>query len=124
MPKGSQCSCLRILVIDDDAMVREVVALMLKALGHAVVEASGGAEGLAILEAGEAVDLVLTDLHMPEPSGWQIVKQVKARWPGVRVGVMTGTPEVSYDEEAEVDFIIEKPFNFASLGKALAPLGP
>ncbi len=65
----SNPASLKILLIDDDARAREVLADMLTSLGHSVVQAAGGREGLARLEAGEAVDLILTDLAMPEMSG-------------------------------------------------------
>ena len=90
---GQSPSALKILLIEEDARVREVLIQMLASLGHSVLATAGGREGLARLEAGNAVDLVLTDLKMPQMSGWEVVKAVKARWPRLPVGVMTGTPE-------------------------------
>ncbi len=84
---------MKILLIDDDAAVLEVVSLMLASEGHAVLAAGSGREGLARLESGEAVDLVLTDLAMPHMSGWDVVRAVKTSWPATPVGLITGTPE-------------------------------
>ncbi len=52
---------------------------MLASLGHSVLATAGGREGLARLEAGDSVDMVLTDLKMPEMSGWEVAKVVKTR---------------------------------------------
>jgi CheY-like chemotaxis protein/anti-sigma regulatory factor (Ser/Thr protein kinase) len=92
-PARFAASALRILVIDDDAEVREVVAEMLTAQGHTVIPASGGGEGLALLEAGQKIDLVLTDLGMPGMTGWDVARAVRARWPGLPVGMLTGWGE-------------------------------
>ena len=78
---------MKILLIDDDETVLEVIGLMLVAEGHTVLPASSGRDGLARLEAGEVVDLVLTDLRMPGMNGWDVVCAVRSRWPSVRVGI-------------------------------------
>jgi signal transduction histidine kinase/HAMP domain-containing protein len=92
-PARFAASSLRILVIDDDDEVREVVVEMLAAQGHAVLQASGGREGLALLEAGKTMDLVLTDLGMPRMTGWDVARAVRVRWPGLPVGMLTGWGE-------------------------------
>ncbi|MDP3908900.1 MAG: ATP-binding protein [Gemmatimonadales bacterium] len=84
---------LRILLIDDQEEVREVVADMLRSLGHSVVVAPGGIEALALLHAGETVDMVLTDLGMPGMTGWDVARAVKERWPRLPVGLLTGWGE-------------------------------
>jgi CheY-like chemotaxis protein len=68
----------RILVIDDELGVRETLVHLLRALGYDVIEAEGGRAGLARLAEG-AVDLVLTDLGMPDVNGWDVARAVKAR---------------------------------------------
>src|SRR5207247_2544954 len=60
----SVTSPLRILVVDDEREVRDVVAEILAAQGHEVTQAAGGPEGLAYLDRGVPCDLVLTDLGM------------------------------------------------------------
>ena len=113
---------MKILLIDDEASVLEVVALMLAADGHTVVTASGGREGLARLESGEAVDLVLTDLAMPKMSGWEVVRAVRERWPALRVGLITGTPEHLAEQRERVDVLMIKPVTLVSLREGLAQL--
>jgi two-component system, cell cycle sensor histidine kinase and response regulator CckA len=111
---------MRILLIDDDEAVLEVIALMLTAQGHAVVTAVGGRDGLARLAAGGPVDLVLTDLAMPGMSGWDVVRAVRAGWPAVPVGLVTGTPDHLPAEAEAVDVLIAKPVTLESLRLAMS----
>ena len=115
---------LRILLIDDDPLVRETLASILAAQGHSVLQTGGGHEGLARLEAEEAVDLVLTDLRMPGMDGWQVVAAVKARWPHLRVGVITGTPEALWEQREPVDLLLTKPVTFDALREAISQVHP
>jgi len=110
---------LRILLVEDDAGVREVLTQMLISLGHSVLATAGGREGLARLEAGDSVDLVLTDLKMPGMSGWEVAKVVKTRWPQLRVGLVTGTPELLLEQGEPIDLVIEKPIRLEALRQAL-----
>src|SRR5882724_9909374 len=72
---GKRDKPLKVLVIDDEPTVLEVIALMLAFDGHTVLTASNGEEGLARLAAGESVDLVLTDLMMPQINGWDVARE-------------------------------------------------
>ncbi len=82
-------SRLRILVIDDEAILRDCVANLIRIAGHEVEEASSSAEGIQRLQA-TPVDVVLTDLQMPGGSGWEVVRAAHSRHPGLTVLVMTG----------------------------------
>jgi CheY-like chemotaxis protein len=113
---------LKILLIEDNANLREVVAQMLAQDGHTVLEAANGWEGLAILQAAESVDLVLTDLKMPGLSGWEVVRAIRACWPGLRVGLLTGTPDALVEQREPVDLVITKPVSLETLRNAVACL--
>lgn len=117
---------LLILVIDDEERVRSTLAELLTAQGHAVVQATGGREGLAALERGQPVDLVLTDLGMPDITGWEVAQRVKARWPELPVGIVTGwgEQELTREQRGQADFIVNKPFDRALLREALAWVRP
>ncbi len=111
---------LRILVVEDDPGVREVLTLMLASLGHITLEAASPREALARLGAGEAVDLVLTDLNMPGMSGWELARAIKARRPRLRVALITGALETRSARSEPVDRVIRKPVTFDTLREAIS----
>ncbi len=118
---------LTILLIDDEARVRVALADALAALGHVVLQAPGGRDGLEQLERGERVDVVITDLGMPGMNGWEVARAVKARWPDLPVGLVTGWPvggELTPEEVGRVDFVIAKPYTLEGLHASLAALRP
>ena len=118
---------LRILVIDDEVTVREALADSLSEDGHAVIQAASGAEGLAQLADGVKVDVVLTDLGMPEMTGWDVARAVRTRHPGLPVGLITGWAvalQISDEERRGVDFLIAKPYTMEALRSAFAGIHP
>ena len=78
-----------LLLVDDDDFVRVSLEYLLKDHGYRVFSAAGGVEALELLER-EPVDLMLTDLRMPEIDGLQLLRQVKARSPNLIVILLTG----------------------------------
>jgi two-component system response regulator VicR len=68
----------RILVVDDEQDIRQLVALIAEASGYEVVQASNGLEGLAALEQQE-FELVILDIMMPEMDGWDVCRHIKSR---------------------------------------------
>lgn len=102
----------RILVIDDDDLIRELLCELLQAAGHTVVEARGGREGIHLFQDG-GFDLVLTDLGMPGCSGWEVASAVKMASPHTPVALITGwglTLDRTKLKEAGVDLVLNKPF--------------
>lgn len=86
-PRGTE----RILLVDDEAPVRAVVRLMLERLGYRVIEAANGAEALGIIETSmDRIDLVLTDVVMPELHGGDLGEALLTREPWRRVLYMSG----------------------------------
>src|SRR5262245_17088030 len=74
----------RILVIDDDEMVRGIIRTALERAGYAVVEAENGESGLAAFDAA-SFDLVITDLLMPEKEGVETVREIRRRSSSVKI---------------------------------------
>jgi CheY-like chemotaxis protein len=117
-PPPTHGRALRILLVDDEEDVCEAVAEMLASRGHTVTTASAGADALRRLEGDAAFDLVVTDLAMPAMSGWELAEAVKARYPRVRVGVISGwgeVPESAPAPRAAVDFVLSKPLTLEAL---------
>jgi len=108
-----------ILVIDDEAPVRELVADVLTSKGHAVSVAVGGREGLARFAAGH-YDVVLTDLGMPDMTGWEVARAVKASHPATPVILITGWGDVVEPPQGTVvDAVVTKPFDVTRLTAAV-----
>jgi signal transduction histidine kinase/CheY-like chemotaxis protein len=114
---------LRVLLVDDEPNVRSALADILGMSGHTAFQAAGGREALAWLEAGQPVDLVLTDLGMPGLTGADVARAIRSRWPHLRIGLMTGWDETEGlvgEANAVVDFVIAKPFKLSALLEAYA----
>ena len=119
----------RILVVDDEAIVRDVLKRMLTKRGHEVITAAGAAEAIAYYrEVGKEVALAIIDLRMPGMDGRECFQVLKAIHPGIRAILATGGgPEVSVQDllDEGVVTLIQKPFEADQLDeaiqKALAP---
>ncbi len=123
-PIGDELPSLRILVVDDEAPVRETLAEMLVAVNHKVELAGGGQEALQKMRE-QAFDFVFTDLAMPEMDGWETARSIRKDWPDVKIVLVTGygpTTTPPPGEENLVDAIIGKPFDFTQVGSALNSL--
>jgi signal transduction histidine kinase/ActR/RegA family two-component response regulator len=107
----------RILVIDNEPAVRLLLTRLLTMRGHSVVEAESGIEGLAAFKK-QTFDLVLTDLGMPEMSGWEVAREIKKLNAKTLVALTTGWPiELSAEElkAKGVDKVVNKPFDLPTL---------
>ena len=102
----------RVLVVDDDAMVRETIAQMLRDLGHQVIEAETGNAALAILDRGDPIDIMIADIVMPGVSGVALASAGRRRRPDLPVLLITGYPgDVPERIAAGEDYpVLGKPF--------------
>ncbi len=119
----------RILVVDDDPAIREMVALTLEKSGHVVVRASGVRAARAAL-ASSAIDLVVCDIYMPGENGLDLLAEVRHARPELPVILMTarGTIETaSLASRIGAFDYLAKPFDLGALldrvRAALAPAG-
>jgi putative two-component system response regulator len=81
--------------VDDDAQVRHSLARVIQAHGLATLEASSGAEALAILESQGELPLVISDIYMPEMDGVTFLREALSRYPDMAVVMLTGVAEVT-----------------------------
>ena len=113
---------LHVLVVDDEPMVRQLIAEYLSGDGHTVETASDGNQALDKFRKGN-FDLVLTDRAMPEMSGDHLADAVKAASPGTPVIMLTGFGDImmARDEKPpSVDLIVAKPVTVGNLREAVA----
>jgi CheY-like chemotaxis protein len=80
----------RILLVDDEDMVRDTLVASLEEAGYAVVAAAGGTEALALLEAPGDVDVLVTDLSMPGMGGLAVIQEAQCLRPGLPAILLTG----------------------------------
>jgi signal transduction histidine kinase/CheY-like chemotaxis protein len=109
----------RVLLVDDDLLVRTGTAAMLEDLGHAVVEAESGAQALALLKRESRVDVVITDHAMPGMTGLALMKAIKADYPGLPVILASGFAEIADDERVIGLPRLTKPFRQNALSAAI-----
>ena len=114
----------RVLIVDDVAAYRTMLASALSEAGHVVREACDGDEALQTME-GFAPDLVITDLIMPDKEGLETIIELKRLYPQVRIIAMTGSchgREAIYLELARkfgAECVLIKPFGLQLLIDAL-----
>lgn len=103
-----------LLLVDDEANILSSLRRLLRPAGYAIHTAESGAAGLAILE-NERVDLVISDMRMPEMTGAQFLEQVRNRWPETMRILLTGYADVSSTIDAinrgEIFRYVSKPWD-------------
>ena len=112
---------MRILVIEDNLDLRDYLRLALETQGYQVLTARNGEEALGYLN-GHPVDVVLTDIFMPEMDGIETIAALRKLFPDIRVIAMSGRPGVDYlsvARELGVTRTLRKPFDIEELLAAL-----
>lgn len=119
----------RILLIEDDQAQREILRLILEKLGHSVLEAADGAEGLALF-GRDGADLILTDLIMPRKEGLETIQEFRQMYPAVKIIAMSGGARVGANDYLGVaqrfgaTRVLAKPFTREALMEAIGAALP
>ena len=111
---------LRILLVDDEAIVRLATAEMIRELGHEVTEAQSGFEALAMLAETSEFDVVITDYKMPRMDGAELARNIAEKHPDIALLMVTGYAGTT-DEALNVPRLA-KPFGQAEIAVALDKL--
>ena len=111
-----------VLLVDDDAHVREITAAMLHELGYRVIEASTGPAALHVLERGCEADLMLLDFAMPGMNGVEVARLARERRPDLPILFVTGYADTDVLSEATEDEIVQKPFSEDELAAKIGRL--
>ena len=114
---------LRVLVVEDETLIRWAVAEALTAAGHTVLEAPDAATALQVVaEAPQPLDVVLLDLRLPDSSDLSLLAAIRRKTPSSAVVMMTahGTPEDAAGARALGAFeVLEKPFDVQGLERLI-----
>ncbi|HEY8610046.1 MAG TPA: response regulator [Roseomonas sp.] len=111
---------VRVLVVDDDATVREVTAGFLAELGHDTVEAEDGPAALRVLESDPSVRLMVADFAMPRMTGAELSERARAMRPDLPILLVTGYAELTA-LAADIP-VLHKPYRQADLAEQVAAL--
>jgi DNA-binding response OmpR family regulator len=114
-----------VLVIDDDAVSREVMTAALETAGHHVREAQNGADGIALARKYQPA-VVVTDLMMPEKEGVEVIMELRQRDPEIAILAVSGVAGndlyLHVARELGADAVLRKPFEFDALIEAVSEL--
>lgn len=109
---------LAVLLVDDDELVREVVAAQLEDLGHIATQACSAHEALTLLSESAHFDVIITDHAMPGITGTQLISRMAESWPQLPVILATGYVELAENEPLNA-IRLKKPFTRQELVAAL-----
>jgi CheY-like chemotaxis protein len=113
-----------ILIVDDDRIVREMGADILKEAGYPVLEAAHTIEAILLLEKHPSVTLLFTDINMPGANGYVLADMAVMRRPDLRVLYTTGGALVTHSAEGQPGFlhgeVLAKPYRPGQLTAAVA----
>lgn len=101
----------RILVVDDEVEVRDILAETLEDFGYTVVTAASGEEALPLLASHPDVAMVITDVRMPGMSGLELADEIRRRWPSTKVVLISGY----FLPQAVPQHFLKKPFHMKEL---------
>ena len=115
LPRGTET----VLLVEDEPVVRDLAAYVLRRQGYVVLEAANGGEALNLAQKhGTAIDLLLTDIVMPHMSGKELAARLGTLYPNLRILFTSGYTDEAIDHHgvliSDVDFI-QKPFSPATL---------
>ena len=118
----------RILIIDDERDIRNLLRDLFHSKGYEVVEAENGEDGLRVFQS-TPVDLVMTDILMPEKEGLSTIMDLKKENPTLKIIAMSGGAlksgqYLTFARKFGADKVLEKPFHLQSVLQAVEELLP
>jgi two-component system cell cycle sensor histidine kinase/response regulator CckA len=119
-PPGETWGTGTILLVEDEAMVRAVAERALTRQGYQVLTANNGEEALELLEEGLEVDLLISDVVMPQMDGPTLVRAAREKYPDLKILFMSGYAEEQLRKSIDIDRVsfLPKPFSVQQLGQA------
>jgi CheY-like chemotaxis protein len=119
----------KILIIEDDLDIRDILKLQLEQGGHQVIEAKDGQEGIDLMKKGSnllQVGLIITDIRMPKVNGVEAIDYIKSNAPSIPIMVITGYPDtdlaVNLLQRGVKDYLVKPVAKETLLSKVSATL--
>ena len=116
---------LRALVVDDEELVRKFVERVLRDAGYDTATASDGPEALDVAAGAETFDILVTDVMMPQMTGDELARQVRASTPEIKVLYLTGFSDRLFKEKVTLwadEAFLDKPSSVKGLLEAVSLL--
>ena len=116
---------LRVLVVDDEDSVRKFVGRVLQEAGHQTILAENGAAAVAAAEKEGALDILVTDLMMPNMTGDELARRMRQKQPGLKVLYLTGYSDSLFKEKVTLwqdEAFLDKPCGVKGLLEAVSLL--
>ncbi len=123
--KATPARSIRVLVVDDEDLVRKFVERVLHDAGYQTTTASDGPEALAIAAKLDSFDMLVTDVMMPQMTGDELARRVRVSAPGIKVLYLTGFSDRLFKEKVTLwadEAFLEKPCSVEGLRQAVALL--
>jgi len=107
---------MKILVIDDESGIREMIFKMLSSEGYELLSATNGIQGIKIIKDEQDINLVITDIIMPEKEGIETIFELKHSFPEIKIIAISGGGRIGAEsylytaKELGADLTLRKPF--------------
>lgn len=113
-----------LLVVDDDILIRMPIANYLRDMSYRVIEASNAAEAMSVLESGEPVEVVFSDVFMPgDMNGIALARWIRRKYPDVRVILTSGAAVADDILPGDTDTpLLAKPYTFSDVAEKIRRL--
>ena len=101
-----------VMVVEPDVVVRLAIADYLRECGYTVIEAGSAEEAVTVLESGRSIDVVFTEVALPQMSGFELARLVRERYPGMGV-ILTSSPASAAEKASDLceEGPLEKPYD-------------
>ena len=120
---------MRILVVDDNDEMRELLRLILESAGHEIMEAANGKIALNLLKTA-AAELVITDIIMPEMEGIDLIMTIRTMYPEIKIIAISGGGKIdpgvclNMADKLGADRVLQKPFGKSIILSTIGELFP
>ena len=123
----SSADAVRVMVVDDESTVRDVLREALEAEGCVVLVADSGEQALKIYDDQKGkLDVIFTDIGMAEMSGWELAREIRKRSETIPLAIVSGWADaISFDERQAIkaDWVVSKPFDIAAIAEVAKEAG-